>query len=99
MQKSRTASRHPGDENRPLNRRSLHGSQPAAPRLSQPQSSLEQLLQVNPHEKPSEGMKLSLKLKAIQQNPERRFDGRITEILQSGPASRLGAKRVTFQQP
>src|SRR5215469_9054631 len=99
MQKGRTASRHPGDENRPLNRRSLHGLQLAAPRLSQPQSSLEQLLQVNPHEKPSEGMKASLTLKAVHQNAQRRFDGRITKILQSGPTHRLGAKSISSQRP
>src|SRR5215468_1541131 len=99
MQKRRTAARHPGDENRPLNRRSLHGLQPAAPRLSQPQSSLKQFLQVDPHKKPPEGMKASLNLKAVHQNTECRLDGRITKILQSGPTLRLGAKSITSQRP
>jgi hypothetical protein len=54
---------------------------------------------MNPHEKPSVGMKVSLSLKAVHENREHRLDGRVTKILQSGPAPRFGAKRVTFQQP
>jgi hypothetical protein len=54
---------------------------------------------MNPHEKPSVGVEVSLSLKAVHENREHWLDGRVAKILQSGPAPRLVAKRVTFEQP
>ena len=51
VQKGGTTPRHPGNENGPFNDRSIQGLRLPAPRVSQLQSSLEQLPQVNPHEK------------------------------------------------
>jgi hypothetical protein len=82
-----------------FNDRGFWDLRPFVPRLSESQSSLEQLLQMNPHEKPPVRVKVRLSLKAVHKNGERWFDRRVTKILQSGPASRFGAKRVAFQQP
>jgi hypothetical protein len=54
---------------------------------------------MNSHEKPSVRVKVSLSLKAVHKDGERRIDRWIAKILQSGPAPRLGAKRSTFEQP
>jgi hypothetical protein len=54
---------------------------------------------MNPHQKPPVRVKVSLSLKAVQQDGKRWFDRWVTEIVQSGPALRFGAKRTTFKEP
>jgi hypothetical protein len=44
-------------------------------------------------------VKLSLSLKAVQEDGKRWFDRRVTEIVQSGVTPRFGAKRTTFKEP
>jgi hypothetical protein len=65
VKKSGTASRHPGDENRPLNLRIFQGSNPFAPRLDQSQSRSEQFSQMNPHQKPTQRVETRFKLETV----------------------------------
>jgi hypothetical protein len=44
-------------------------------------------------------VKVSLSLKAVQEDGKRWVDRRVTEIVQSGAAPRFGAKRITFKEP
>ena len=67
----------------------IQGLQPPAPRLGPPQSSLEQFLQMNPHEKPAQRVQIRLEFQAVHQNRERRFDRRVAKILQPSPTPPL----------
>jgi hypothetical protein len=90
---------YPSNENGSFNDRGFQGLKLPAPCVGQPQSSLEQFPQVNPHEKPAQRVQVRLEFQAIHQNRERRFDRRVAEIPQSGPTPRLGTQRLAFQQP
>src|SRR4029077_2174275 len=96
VQKSRATSRHTGDENGPLNGRSRQGLQPPIPCLDQPQSSLEQFEQVNPHEKPAQWVQVALMFQAAYQSRERRLDWRFTKIFQSSAAPCLSTERLAL---
>jgi hypothetical protein len=63
------------------------------------QSSFEQLSQMNTHKKPSERVKACLTLEAVDKDLEGRINRRVPEIFQARPTPRLGAQRITVQQP
>jgi hypothetical protein len=68
VQKGGTTPRHSGNENGPFDDRSIEGIQLPAPRVGQPQSSLEQFPQVNPHKKTAQWVQIRLEFQAIHQN-------------------------------
>jgi hypothetical protein len=92
MEKGGTGPWHANDEHRLLDARSFECRWRLLrpPRVRKPQTRLQKIPQVNPHQEPAKRVQVGFLFQAPGENRKGGLQGRISEVLQAGSSSCLG---------